>query len=188
MTIFYYLRFVTTPTWRARSPYLYPPGTGWPSCTPKHWVPFSSPSTTRRATMEVLEPASTRESQSQSNVTTDGQSASLFWCQVPTWDLRPDFYYCLTLTGFLMWGALSEERTGLSFTIAAGPRQHSHSWVWVSRDSWPYFTGSDSSLRQPGGPGPRIYIPQDQGGPVIPPGIGFKSKSKLHCNWRSVNQ
>jgi hypothetical protein len=24
----------------------------------------------------------------------------------------------------LMWGALSDERTGLSFTIAAGPRQH----------------------------------------------------------------
>jgi hypothetical protein len=24
----------TPPTWRARSPYLYPPGTGWPSYTP----------------------------------------------------------------------------------------------------------------------------------------------------------
>jgi hypothetical protein len=28
-----------------------------------------------------------------------------------------------------MWGALSDERTGLSFTTAAGPRQRSHSWV-----------------------------------------------------------
>jgi hypothetical protein len=37
------------PTWRARSPYLYPPGTGWPGYTPRHWVPFSSPPTTRRA-------------------------------------------------------------------------------------------------------------------------------------------
>jgi hypothetical protein len=26
---------------------------------------------------------------------------------------------------------------------------------------------------QPGGAGPRIYIPQEQGGPVIPPGTGF---------------
>jgi hypothetical protein len=26
---------------------------------------------------------------------------------------------------------------------------------------------------QPGGPGFRIYIPQEQGGPVIPPGTGF---------------
>jgi hypothetical protein len=29
----------------------------------------------------------------------------------------------------LMWGVLSDERTGLSFTTAAGPRQRSHSWV-----------------------------------------------------------
>jgi hypothetical protein len=28
-------------------------------------------------------------------------------------------------------------------------------------------------LPQPGGPGSRIYIPQEQGGPVIPPGTGF---------------
>jgi hypothetical protein len=36
-----------------------------------------------------------------------------------------------------MWGALSDERTGLSFTIAAGPQQRSHSRVrvpWESRD------------------------------------------------------
>jgi hypothetical protein len=44
----------TPPTWRARSPYLYPPGTGWPSYTPGHWVPFLSPLTTRRATAEVF--------------------------------------------------------------------------------------------------------------------------------------
>jgi hypothetical protein len=30
----------TPPTWRARSLYLYPPGTGWPNYTPGHWVPF----------------------------------------------------------------------------------------------------------------------------------------------------
>jgi hypothetical protein len=47
VTIFYCLRFETPPTWRARSPYLYPPATGWPSYTLRHWVPFSSPSTTR---------------------------------------------------------------------------------------------------------------------------------------------
>jgi hypothetical protein len=40
MTIFYCLRFETPPTCRARSSYLYPPGTGWPSHTPRHWVPF----------------------------------------------------------------------------------------------------------------------------------------------------
>jgi hypothetical protein len=72
--------------------------------------------------------------------------------------------------GFVMWGALSDERTGLSFIIATGPRQRIHSPVRVLRDSWPYFTVSDSRLPQPGGPGPRIYIPREQCGPVIPAG------------------
>jgi hypothetical protein len=35
---------------------------------------------------------------------------------------------------------------GLSFTIAAGLRQRSHSQVRVPRDSWPHFTASDSKL------------------------------------------
>jgi hypothetical protein len=39
-TTFYCLRFETPPTWRARSPYLHPPGTGWPGYTPRHWVFF----------------------------------------------------------------------------------------------------------------------------------------------------
>jgi hypothetical protein len=30
----------------------------WPSYTPRHWVPFSSPPTTRRATVEVFKPTS----------------------------------------------------------------------------------------------------------------------------------
>jgi hypothetical protein len=32
---------------------------------------------------------------------------------------------------------------------------------------------SQLSLPQPGEPGPRIYIPQEQGGPVMPPGTEF---------------
>jgi hypothetical protein len=55
------------PTLRAKSPYLqvYTPRTGWPGYTPRHWVPFSSPPTTRRATVEIFEPASTRDSSTQ---------------------------------------------------------------------------------------------------------------------------
>jgi hypothetical protein len=34
-------------------------------------------------------------------------------------------------------------------------------------------------LPQPGGPGHRIYIPQEQGGPVIPPGTGFPFRRLL---------
>jgi hypothetical protein len=41
-------------TWRARSPYSYPSGTGWPSYTPGHWVPFRSSLTTRRGGGGIL--------------------------------------------------------------------------------------------------------------------------------------
>jgi hypothetical protein len=43
------------------------------------------------------------------------QSDRLPWNKAPIWGLRPDLYYCQTVAGLLMWGALSDERTGLSF-------------------------------------------------------------------------
>jgi hypothetical protein len=48
-------------------------------------------------------------------VTADGQVASLSWNKAAIWGLRPGIYYCQTVAGLLMWGALSDERTGLSF-------------------------------------------------------------------------
>jgi hypothetical protein len=68
---------------------------------------------------------------------------------------------------------LSDDRMGLSFTIAAGTRQRSHSQVRVLWDLWPYFTVSDLRLPQPGWSGPSIHIPQEQGGLIIHPGTGF---------------
>jgi hypothetical protein len=56
MATFYCLRFQTPPTWRARSPYLYPSGTRRQGCTPRHWVPFLSPPMTHRAMVEVFDP------------------------------------------------------------------------------------------------------------------------------------
>jgi hypothetical protein len=53
----------------------------------------------------------------ESYIATDGQSASLSWCQTPIWGLRLDFYYCQTIAGLFIWGALSDERTGLSVTM-----------------------------------------------------------------------
>jgi hypothetical protein len=50
-----------------------------------------------------------------SYVTTDGQSASLSWYKTPMWGLRPDLYFCQAAAGLLIWGVLSDERTGLSF-------------------------------------------------------------------------
>jgi hypothetical protein len=43
-----------------RVPIFISPGIGWPSYTPRHSVTFSSTPTTRRATMEVFEPATMR--------------------------------------------------------------------------------------------------------------------------------
>jgi hypothetical protein len=60
----------------------------------------------------------TNSLKSQNFVTTDGQSASLSWCQATIWDPRPDFYCCKTVAYMLMWGALC-----LLFKIAAGSRQ-----------------------------------------------------------------
>jgi hypothetical protein len=61
MIIFYSLRFETPPNWGGRPSYLYPPGTGWQGYARRYWVPFSSPPTTRRATVEVFVPTSTRD-------------------------------------------------------------------------------------------------------------------------------
>jgi hypothetical protein len=61
VTTFYCLRFEIPSTWRARSPYLYPPGTGWPSYTPRP-SDYSS---------------------SQSHTVTDGQSISKSWYRTP---------------------------------------------------------------------------------------------------------
>jgi hypothetical protein len=75
--------------------------------------------------------------ESESYVTTDVQSASLSWNKASIWGLRPGFYYCQTVAGLLMWGALSDKRTGLSCTVAAGLSQRSHSRVRVPWDSRP---------------------------------------------------
>jgi hypothetical protein len=79
-TIFYCLRFETSPC---------------------------SPIRTRRATVEVFYPASTRDDSPLESESTDGQSASLSWNKATIRGLRPDLDYCLTVAGMLMWGALS---------------------------------------------------------------------------------
>jgi hypothetical protein len=66
-------------------------------------------------------------------------------------------------------GALSDEKAYLSFTIAAGPRQRSHSRVRVPQNSRPYFVASDSRAPlKTGAPDPHIYILRDRVAPFGP--------------------
>jgi hypothetical protein len=89
-------------------------------------LPFSSPPTTRRATVEVFDAVFTRDT---------GCTLDLSWLnwvclgiKHPFWGLWPDFYYFQTAACLLMWGALSDERTGMSYNCC-WPRQRSYSRV-----------------------------------------------------------
>jgi hypothetical protein len=50
-----------SPNLQGKAPVFISPGREWSGYTHRHWVPFSSPPTTRRATVEVFDPASTRD-------------------------------------------------------------------------------------------------------------------------------
>jgi hypothetical protein len=56
------------------------------------------------------------------------------------------FITCVTVTVLFWWGALSDERSGMSFVCAAGPCQRSLSRVQVPWDFRPYFTVSNLRL------------------------------------------
>jgi hypothetical protein len=81
--------------------------------------------------------------------------------------------FCLTIGGILMWGApLTRGRVcslllllGLSNTVPLGSESKG------IQD--PILLSQFLRFLRTGGPGPRIYIPQERGGPVIPPGTGF---------------
>jgi hypothetical protein len=65
----------------------------------------------------------------------------------PIWSSWPNIYYWFDSYGLVfLWGAPSDERTGLSSLYAAGPCQRSHSQVRVPWYSRPYFTVSDLRL------------------------------------------
>jgi hypothetical protein len=66
----------------------------------------------------------------------------------------------------------SDERMRLSFTIAAGPRQCSHSRIRVPRDSWPYFTVTDSRPPNLEGQVPVFISPRNRVALLYPQALG----------------
>jgi hypothetical protein len=101
--------------------------------------------------------------------------------------LSTRFCYYQTVASLLMWGALSDERTGLPFTIGIGPRQRSHSWVRVPWDTWPYFTLSDSRI-SPRNRVAQLY-PQTLGSLFVAfydrQGYGGGIRTRLHTRYRT---
>jgi hypothetical protein len=110
------------------------------------------------------------------HVMTDGQSASLSRCEAPIWAQRRDFYYCQTVIGLLMLGALFDNRKGLLFTIADGPHQHSHSQVWIHSGLIITFYHLTFDTLQSGGKSTPIYIPpppENRVAQLNPQALGF---------------
>jgi hypothetical protein len=81
-------------------------------------------------------------------------------------------FLLLSVAGLLMWGALSDERTGrlqlllarASIAILGSEPHGTHDHVLLSQ------IGDSPNLE---GQVPVFINPQEQGGPVIPPGTGF---------------
>jgi hypothetical protein len=96
---------------------------------------------------------------------TDGQTASLSWCRAPIWGPCPDLYYCRIFAVFMLSRPLWREGDSAidSCNLLSSPK---------SRRTDDHILLSHTRLPQPEGPGPCIYIPQEQIGSVIPPGTG----------------
>jgi hypothetical protein len=65
----------------------------------------------------------------------------------------------------------------LSFTVAASPRQRSHSQVRVPRASWPHFIVLDSSFPLTGRVKSPFICSRNRVSQLYPPGTGFP----FHC-------
>jgi hypothetical protein len=142
----------------------------------------------------------------------DSQSTSSSGYRASLWDPWPDFYLALLTSTdsyyFLLSKASSLTRKRVcslqcnhSLVRSLTPNNHtlpSHlrlcSLFVASYDSqglrWKYSNPPPHGVPQPVGPGSCIYTPQEQGGPVIPPGTGFPFRHLLRLSglrWRYSN-
>jgi hypothetical protein len=98
----------------------------------------------------------------------------------PLWGLWLDFNFLYLTMTFL--------HVGRRFWRQVGPVIRSAiTYCLESRRTHNHILLSHLRLPQPGGPFPCIYIPQEQGGPVIPLGIGFTFRRLLRLAGRSSN-
>jgi hypothetical protein len=95
-----------------------------------------------------------------SYLVTDGPSASSSWCRAP-------LIFSLTITFFVLHLGHPLWREDASVVYTANTH-----WS-ESRRTRDHILLPHLRLPQLGGPGPQIYIPQEQGGPVVPRGTCF---------------
>jgi hypothetical protein len=89
--------------------------------------PQPQPPASNSNSSQRLSPSSSKKEKLKSELCYDQRSVSQsVLVSSHIWGPRPDFCYCHTVAGLFMWGTLSDERTGLSFTIADGSCQRSH--------------------------------------------------------------
>jgi hypothetical protein len=101
------------------------------------------------------------------------------WYRAPLWDLRPDITSCRTCDQILLpVGMLLSEICGL-VSVRSPLWREDGSAICSVITQWSESCRTHnhtllSHLRrpQPGGPGSRSYILQEQGGPVIPRALG----------------
>jgi hypothetical protein len=131
------------------------------------------------------------QSQCQSYFTSGGlPPISSSWRQAPR-DSRPAIFFQLNpcrhspyVTYYLTRGWVRRLRLLLvpaSAVILGSESYGTHDHILMSHDL---------ILPQPGRPGPRIYIPQEEGGPVIPPCTGFHFRLLLRLvglRWRYLD-
>jgi hypothetical protein len=136
-----------------------------------------------RAELPIIWQSTTNWVLSLSYITTDGQSASLSWSKAPMWDLRPDFYYCLTIAVF-WYGAPSLTR-GRVCLLQCTTYNIFYCLRFEIRSLYLYPPGA----RWPG------YTPRHWVNPACSCRTAShslpkcsKSKSKSYCDWQSVSQ
>jgi hypothetical protein len=93
-----------------------------------------------------------------------------FLLQISFRQLRLCYFVAPSPTRGWVCNLLVQFLLGLARTVTLGSKsRRNHGHILLSHPRVP----------QPGGPGPRIYIPQEQGGPVIPPGHWVPFLSRL---------
>jgi hypothetical protein len=131
---------------------------------------------------------------SSSFIATDGQPASLFWCRVPylgsmTRLLLLSHTCDLHVDGRLPWREDGSVIYSYNLLSLSGPSPAELMTTFYCL-YWDHIWLSHTTLPQLGGPDSCIYTPQEQGGPVIPPGTGFPFCRLLRLarlRWRYSN-